>query len=157
MKFDIDWIELDSAVNPAPVAELDFVRVASQFRKVAFDVYEKIGETGLWELREKEDGTKVLVALYEEDMPKTATASASAWTATANRAGDAVTLQYNGVPVVKMASAQYGFTSEEAGQFASFIAAKATNGGKEFVERLAGSLSAAARAHLLNTVAVKGE
>lgn len=155
MKFDIDWAEIENAVNPAPVTELDFVRVASQFRKVAFDVYEKIGETGLWELREKDDGTRVLVALYEDNIPKTAVAS-SAWSAMPSRAGDTVTLSYDNVPVAKLAAAQYGFDANKSGQFASFIVARANTGGQEFIKRLAGSLSPAARAHMLSIVAAKG-
>jgi hypothetical protein len=157
MKFDINWNELDGAINPAPVRELEFTRVASQFRKVAFDVYEKIGETGLWELQEKEDGSRVLVALYEEDLPKTATASLSKWSALASRSGDSVTLQYEGTPVAKLNADAFGFEPKEAGRFATFIAVQAERGGAGFVQRLASSLSTGAKAHLLSTVPVKGE
>lgn len=152
MNFDIDWNELDGVINPSPNKELDFTKVASQFKKVAFDVYEKIGETGLWELKEKEDGTKVLVALYEEDLPKTA--SLSNWTASPNKSGTTVTLQYSGVPVAKFNGGEYGFASDEAGKFASFIASKASSD-KNFIKKLASTMPAPARAHLVNTI--KGE
>lgn len=154
MSFDFDWAEFERELNPPKDNSLEFSKVAHAFRKVAFDAYEKIGETGLWELREREDGTKVLVALYDtEGLEKQA--FFGVWTAGATKSGDSVTLQFRGTPVAKFAGKEYGFSSAEAGQFSSFIATKA-NTNSEFVNKLANTLSPNQRSFLLDLIS-KGE
>lgn len=153
MSFNFDWEQFGREMNPVKDSSLEFTKVAHQFRKVAFDAYEKIGETGLWELRERDDGVKVLVAIYDEpELQKSA--SVSPWTAGATKAGDSVTLQYRGTPVAKFAGREYGFSADEAGAFSTYIAKEANS--KDFVNKLASSLNANQRSFLLDLIS-KGE
>ena len=154
MSFEIDWDQVSLAINPPKTTSLEFSKVAGQFRKVAFDAYEKIGETGLWELTEREDGVKVLVALYEEEDLQKKASVRSAWTAGPTKAGESVTLQYRGIPVVKFAGKDYGFDPTTADKFSSFIVKEAQD--KAFVAKLASTLGANQRAFLLDLIS-KGE
>jgi hypothetical protein len=155
MKSDIDWKSLELALNPPTHMSIDFASASGQFTKVAFDVYKKIGEEGLWELREAEDGRKVLVALYEEAAENVRTASASEWSAHADSSNKFVTLAFRGAPICKFAAAEYGFDESNAGQFASFIASKASD--SSFIDNLVDTLTPARRAHLLDLISDQGK
>ena len=99
------------------------------------------------------DGTKVLVALYDDETIAKK-ASFSPWTAGATKSGDSVTLQYNGTPVAKFASKDFGFEPKEAESFSTFVAKSAND--KEFINKLAKTLSPNQRAFLLDLIS-KGE
>jgi len=155
MKSDIDWKSLELALNPPTDRSIDFASASGQFTKVAFDVYKKIGEEGLWELREAADGRKVLVALYEEAAENIKTASVNEWSAHPDSSSKFVTLAFRGAPIYKFAAADYGFDESSAGQFASFIASKARD--SSFVDQLADTLTPARRAHLLDLISDQGK
>jgi len=156
MKSDIDWKSLESALNPPVDRSLDFNSVRDQFTKLAFDVYKRTGEEGLWELREAEDGRKVLVALYDEEGSEVVkTASASDWSAHADSSKKFVTLAFRGSPVYKFAAADHGFAESEAANFANFVATRARD--PHFFNQIVSSLTPARRAHLLNLVGEQGK
>jgi hypothetical protein len=151
MKLDIDWNSVEQALRPSKPAVLDFSVVGAQFTKVAFDVYKRTGEDALWELREAEDGRKILVALYDEGEAETVkTASASEWTAHADSSNQFVTLAFQGSPVYRFSSKDHGFDEGTAAQFANYVVAQAKQ--PEFIEKMAFSLTPARRAHLLDLV-----
>jgi hypothetical protein len=156
MKLDIDWNSIEQAVRPSKPATLDFSAVGSQFTKVAFDVYKRTGEDSLWELREAEDGRKILVALYEESEGETVkTASASEWSAHADASRQFVTLAFQGTPVYKFSSKEHGFDEGSAAQFANYVVAQAKQ--PDFIAKMAFSLTPARRAHLLGIVRNQGK
>lgn len=155
MKSDIDWQSLELVLNPPTSKAIDFASASDQFTKVAFDVYKKIGEEGLWELREAEDGRKMLVALYEEAHDTVKTASLSEWSAHADSSRKFVTLAFRGAPIYKFASTDYGFDESSAAQFANFIASKARD--NSFIDQLASTLTPARRAHLLDLISDQGK
>jgi hypothetical protein len=155
MKSDIDWKSLDLALNPPTNRTIDFASASSQFTKVAFDVYKKTGEEGLWELRDGTDGRKVLVALYEESGAETIkTASLNKWSAHADSSRKFVTLAFRDSPICKFAASEYGFDESNAEHFASFVVEKARD--SAFVDELIDTLTPARRAHLLDLFGDQG-
>ena len=155
MKSDIDWKTLDLTLNPPTDRTIDFASASSQFSKVAFDVYKKIGEEGLWELREGDGGRKILVALYEEaSSDNVKTASANKWSAHADSSNKFVTLAFRDSPICKFAASEYGFDESNAAQFANFVAEKARD--SAFVDKLIDTLTPARRAHLLDLFGDQG-
>lgn len=138
---NLDWTELDSKLNPAsqPV-KYSLVDHGHLFTKKAFDVYEKDGEGTLWELREAEDGTKHLFALYGDDEQ---IKNASVWMAQADKAGKNVTLSFKGAPIYRFASDRFKFASEDAAKFAGYVAGQAGSG--DFIAKLMADMSEARR------------
>lgn len=157
MKLDIDWNSIERAIRPSESTALDFSKVGEQFTKVAFDVYKRTGEDGLWELREAEDGRKVLVALYEEpdgETVKTASDN-SGWSAHSDSSRQFVTLSLHGAPVYKFSSKEHGFDEASATKFANYLVARAKEPG--FIDKMAFNLTPARRAHLLGLVRNQGK
>jgi hypothetical protein len=150
-----NWSVVDKAVNKKRVV-YEFDEVKHLFKKVAFDVYKPVtGSDQLWELRDGDDGKKYLFALYEEGQDIVAEASAKEWYATPDSQGLNITLSYKQIPVARFASAECGFTPEEAGEFAAFIEKKATN--KDFVREMLKHLPEAKRIALIRLMGDKGE
>lgn len=146
MKSEINWQELQAALNPPRNQGLDWSAVGDQFSKVAFDVYKRTGEDGLWELREV-DGHKFLFALYNEEKADSTVKTAGLtgdWAAYPDRAGENVTLLFKGTPVYRFGANDYEFAGE-AGKFASWIAGHAGSD-VGFVQKLASMMSPAKRA-----------
>lgn len=141
---NLDWNELDAKLNPAAQPEMySYADHGHLFTKKAFDVYEKDGEGTLWELREADDGSKYLFALYgdEENVKK-----ASVWVAHADKAGTNVTLCYRGAPIYRFASDKFGFKTVEAQKFASYIVGKVQS--PEFIASLLADMPEARRSYV---------
>jgi hypothetical protein len=138
---NLDWTDLDAKMNPvAEQVRYSFSDHGHLFTKKAFDVYEKDGEGSLWELREAEDGSKHLFALYGDDEQ---IKSASVWMAQADKAGKNVTLSFRGNPIYRFASDRFSFTPEDAPKFAGYIAGQASNA--DFIANLVADMPEARR------------
>ena len=125
MPEDLDWSLLDERMNPKK-DKVEFNSVKHLVRKVAFDVYKaKSGSDTLWELRQADDGTQYLVALYDDPNDIVVESQEdSEWTAVADNEGKNVTLSYKSFPIKRFAIAEYGVEPERAEEFARFVEKK---------------------------------
>lgn len=125
-----DWKALNNIVSPEK-GKLVFEENKHLFKKVAFDVYKRMGSQTdkLWELRTDEDGKQYLFALYdvESEDGLVSTASLNKWSAIADKEGKGITLSYNKIPVYRFSSEMYKFAADEAASFAKFVEEKAND------------------------------
>lgn len=156
---DFDWQGLAEQISPArknPVYA--FNEVQDQFRKVAFDVYKRVGDpTNLWELRDGPDGKKYLFALYEDrDMvaesgsDSAQVKKASVWVAVPDSSRRNVTLSCRGTPICRFAGSEYGFDTSDAVAFADFIQKKAED--SDFVNKLVEQMPDSKRAFVKTVI-----
>lgn len=136
-----DWSFLDDKINKKASSKLMYDEVKHLFRKVAFDVYKPLnGSDKLWELRDDEDGTQYLVALYDDDGEDIVINSEDQhdWTAVADHEGNNVTLSFRKFPITRIAMADHNVDSSKADEFARFLEKKAQD--ESFVSQLLSSL-----------------
>jgi len=139
MPENLDWSFLNNKMNPS-TDKVNFDSVKHLVHKVAFDVY-KMNDSSesLWELRDDDDGTQYLVALYDEPADIVIKSQEDKmWTATADHEGKNVTLSYKDFPIERFAIAEHGVAPKRADEFARFIENKARD--KEFVAGLVASM-----------------
>lgn len=157
---DLDWGVIATCVAPR-TDRVRFADVSGQFKKIAWDMYKPLsGEETLWELRE-EDGEKFLYAVYgdESELKVTAGLNATepvraAWTAFSDREGRNITLSFKNVPIKRFAATEFGFTPDEAEEFAAFLTVQAAD--KDFVSRLLGTLPEAKKVAVAQLINQRG-
>jgi hypothetical protein len=119
--------------------------VQDQIERVAFDIVRfKDGDKGadLWQVQSADDGDYI-VALYEEDMEKTAS-SKNPWTVLVTKSGTDLQISYKGDPLVRFAGSKLGIPPHELHQAEEYLPEKlATN--KKLVKALLNDLNESAR------------
>lgn len=139
-KFSIDYSGLAKLTKKA----YRLSDVKDQLETVAFDIVRfKDGDKGaeLWQVQNADDGDYI-VALYDEDEVKTA--SANPWGVHVTKNGSDLQISYKGDPLVRLASSKLGIPSAELHKAEQYLPEKlATN--KKLVKALLGELSEAAR------------
>lgn len=139
-KFSIDYSDLAKIQKKA----YRLSDVKDQLETVAFDVVRfKDGDKGseLWQVQSADDGDYI-VALYDEDVEKTA--SANPWGVFVTKNGSGLQISYKGDPLVSLASSKLGIPSSELHKAEQYLPEKlATN--KKLVKALLSELSDTAR------------
>ena len=129
--------------------KLDYEKNKHLFSKVAFDVF-KLNDSpvkSLWILEDGEDGKQYLSATYDTSDEQLETTGQ--WSALTNKEASLVVLYYNGYPIHKFASKDYGFISENAAMFQEMLVKKANTDGA-FVDTLIKSQNKEKQEILLN-------
>jgi hypothetical protein len=128
----IDYEALDAKLNAKKVYKL--ADVQHRIKKVAFDVVRFMdGEDidGLWKIEKTPDGEFIL-ANYEEDLTKEASAKSS-WSTHVNKRTDDVHIFYKNYPISKIASAEFvnmGIPEAEINEVIASLPKKLANNSK---------------------------
>ena len=138
----IDLTKVASVVDPDN-KRLLYSRHKHLFTKVGFDVFQMNSSPieSYWLLEKGDDGEEYLVANYEKELveEKLSTQSSS-WKALSDKESKNVTLLYNGVPIQRFASSEYGFEADDVHIFKSALVDK-LSAHQEFVSKLMKVLS----------------
>lgn len=119
---ELDWTLLDDRTQTKRT-RYRFEDVKDAVVKVAFDVFKSTNGDHLWQLQE-EDGQKFLYAIYGDPVEITASTDTNGWKATPDREGKNISLAFNNIPFIRLASAEHGFEPSEAPQLAHFLQTK---------------------------------
>lgn len=144
-RFSIDYSGLANQITKKAYRLSD---VKDQLETVAFDVVRfKDGDKGaeLWQIQSADDGDYI-VALYDEEVEKTASA-ANPWGVYVATNGHDLQISYKGDPLVRFAASKLGIPSTELHRAEQYLPEKlATN--KKLVKALLSELSETARLEL---------
>src|SRR5271157_2858831 len=132
----LDWIKLAGDVVQDP-NRIQFDNLAKNaFTHIAFDVWTANDSKveSLWILeKDEKDGKEYLVARYDnEDKPLE---TKSNWSAVNDKESKNITLAYRNVPIKRFASADFGFTKDDAYIFQRMLIEK-TSSDKSFIKKL---------------------
>lgn len=146
-KFSIDYSRLENKIYKKAYRLED---VKDRLETVAFDVVRfKDGDksTELWQVQSSDDGDYI-VALYQSDEGKEATASAL-WDVTISKTAGHLQISYKGDPLVKIASAKLGIPGNELGKVKDYLPTKLAES-KKLVKALLNELSPSSKQAVLN-------
>lgn len=109
------------------------------FTKIAFDVFQLNTSPieSYWILEKGEDGKEYLIAQYEDADPTLSVVSK--WEVLSDKKNANVTLNYQGIPIARFASKDYGFEESNIGLFKKALVEKLSTD-QSFVEKLLESL-----------------
>lgn len=118
-KFSLDYSNLNQNLNREKYFKLKDVK--DRLQKVAFDVVRFIDSDGtgdnidgLWQIRTNKDG-EYIVAMYEEEIEKTASSKKNDWTAMPDRSGSNINIFYKDEPIKIISIASLGIPASDAG------------------------------------------
>lgn len=113
-KFSVDLTELQSKLQAKKAYRLSDVK--HKIKKVAFDVVKFVDSDridDLWQIQRDGDD-EYIVAMYDDNVTKTASAPTSQWSALADNAGNNVNVFYRNVPVKRICIASMGIPAEDS-------------------------------------------
>jgi len=145
-KFEVDYSSLDNIIYKKSY-RLD--QVKDRIEKVGFDVVkfnDSDSRTNLWKVESSEDGDYI-VALYEEDIIKTA--SHSNWEVVYSKFANALQFYYKGDAIVKIASSKLQIPVDELSKVSSYLPKKLDDN-KKLVHSLLNELNLSAKKEILN-------
>ncbi|MFA5024026.1 MAG: hypothetical protein WC523_03680 [Patescibacteria group bacterium] len=135
----LDWGKL-SEDTKENTKKIPFEQNKKYFTKIAFDVfqYNNSPVDSLWVLEtDDSDGKQYLVAKYEDTDNTLETTSS--WTAILDTEKKNITLAYKNIPIQRFASAEFGFTEDDAFIFQKTLIQKLSSD-KSFIEKFIKSL-----------------
>ena len=137
----IDLMKVAQAISPDTKC-LPYEENKHLFTKVAgaFDVFQmnRSPVESYWILEKGDDGQEYLVAQYEDSSGEPIE-SISSWEALSDREGKNVTLSYKNVPIKRLASSEYGFSSSDVHIFIKALTGR-LDSDQEFVNKLVKTL-----------------
>lgn len=106
-------VDLDNVVSSISKKAFKLSEVQDKIEKVAFDVvrFKDGNPEELWQVQTAEDGSSYIVALYNEDEEKVATASIHPWSVVI--ANSDIHFFYKKDHLCKVASSQLGFKTDD--------------------------------------------
>lgn len=113
-KYFIDYDNLQQSLDKPKVFKYEDVK--HRLEKVAFgtvrfmDASEEID--GLWEIQNTDDGD-VIVAKYDHEDSKDVMTTKSSWDVILDKRGSALNIFYQGEPIAKIATSQFGVAQED--------------------------------------------
>lgn len=147
-KFSIDYQELSNSVSYVQKKIFKLADVKDKLEKVAFDVvrFKDGNPDELWQIQNADDGDYI-VARYDAEEAKEEVKTSARWDALVNEASGDINIFYKGQPIVKMAAAKLGISSEDLGAVKRLLPGKLASD-KNFVKALLTTLDEASRNEL---------
>lgn len=137
VKFQLDLAKVADMLDPN---KIPMKGNESKLIRVAFDLFRVDGDEAddLWQLQADDDGNEFLVRTYS--LPEEKVAEASVWSVLADKKYANLTVSFNGVPLTRLASKDYGAENPHDGKSLQGVVFRKLSSDGEFVFKLLADL-----------------